>query len=53
MMGVLCTNKKEVNDMSDYVHRNHMMGETCHVCDEGTITGTHSMVSCDNCDFSY
>lgn len=39
--------------MSDYVARNKMMDEPCHLCDEGTITGSHSSVSCDNCSFMF
>jgi len=36
--------------MSDYHYRMKMMDSTCHQCDEGTITGNKSYVSCDNSD---
>lgn len=52
-VALYCTNKKEVNDMSDYHYRNKMMGTTCHQCDDGTITGSHSSVSCDNPDCNF
>jgi hypothetical protein len=41
--------------MSDYHYRNKMMDTDCHQCDDGTITGSYTSVSCDNsdCDFRY
>ena len=41
--------------MSDYVYRKKMQDQTCHQCEEGTITGNKSAVSCNNddCNFSF
>jgi len=39
--------------MSDYVYRNKMQGETCHICEKGTITGNSSVVSCNNSDCNF
>ena len=41
--------------MSDYHHRMSMQGCTCGKCNEGTITGSRTKVSCDNpdCNFNF